>query len=110
MQLLEQELLSSRRGGYYSHNHRHHYREVTPPTNHRSFVWQEEFEEANGVIRSGKSKDRQHNGQKKWDKQNNIQKTKDRATRTPLKTMILILVTESRLFFVEIVFGIDKPK
>jgi hypothetical protein len=46
-----------------------------------------------GVIRSCKSKKvRQHNGQKKKDKrtynglQNNTQKTKDRATRTLLKT------------------------
>jgi len=44
------------------------------------------------VIRSRKSKDRQHNGQKKKikrtnnDLQNTKQKTKDRATRTTLKT------------------------
>jgi hypothetical protein len=30
--------------------------------------------------------DTQYNGQKKNDKQNNTQKTKDQATRTPLKT------------------------
>jgi hypothetical protein len=30
---------------------------------------QEEFEDTKGVIRSRKSKDRQHNGQKKKDKQ-----------------------------------------
>ena len=44
---------------------------------------QEEFEDTNGIIRSRKSKDRQHNGQKKEDKrtnndlQNTTQKTKD---------------------------------
>ena len=44
------------------------------------------------IIRICKSKDRQYNGQKKKDKrknndvQNTTQKTKDRATRTPLKT------------------------
>jgi hypothetical protein len=48
---------------------------------------------AKGVIRSRKSeKDRQRNGQSKNNKminndtQNTIQKTKDRATRTPLNT------------------------
>ena len=47
----------------------------------------EKFEDTKGVIRSRKSKDRQHNDQKK---KNNLQyitkKTKDWATRTPLKT------------------------
>ena len=44
------------------------------------------------IIRICKSKDRQYNGQKKKDKrknndvQNTTQKTKDRATQTPLKT------------------------
>ena len=44
------------------------------------------------AIRINKSKDRQHNGQKKKDNrkyknlQNTTQKTKDRATRTPPKT------------------------
>ena len=51
---------------------------------------QEEFENTKGVIRIRKSKDRQHNGQKKKYKQhinlqNTTQKKKDRATRTPLK-------------------------
>ena len=50
------------------------------------------FEDTKGVIRSRKSKDRQNNGQAKEDKrtnnvlQNVTQKTKDRATRTSLKT------------------------
>ena len=52
----------------------------------------EEFEDTKGVIRIPKSKDRQHYGQKKHDKrtngdlQNTPQKTKTRATQTPLKT------------------------
>jgi hypothetical protein len=53
----------------------------------------EEFENAIEVIEIRKSKkDRQHNGQRKNDKrsnndlQNATQKTKDRVTRTPLKT------------------------
>ena len=48
-----------------------------------------EFEDTKGVIRIRISKDRQYNGQKKKDKQRsakNTLKTKDRATRTPLKT------------------------
>ena len=53
---------------------------------------QEEFEDTKGVIRICKSKkDRQHNGQKKKDTQRSTKhthKTKDRATRTPLKTTI----------------------
>jgi len=47
----------------------------------------EELEDTKGVIRIRKSKDRQHNGQKKKGKQRSTkhtQKTKDRATRTPL--------------------------
>ena len=54
-------------------------------------IYKEEFKDTKGVIRSRKSKDRQHNGQKKRDKeinndlQNTIQKTKDRAVRTSLK-------------------------
>ena len=51
--------------------------------------WSEqEFEDTKGIIRIHKSKDRQHNGQKKKDKrtnndlQNTTQKTKDRATKT----------------------------
>ena len=52
----------------------------------------EMFEDTKGIIISRKSKDRQHNGQKKKDKrtnhdlQNITYKTKDRVTRTPLKT------------------------
>ena len=54
---------------------------------------QEEFENTKGVSRIRKSKDRQHNGQKKNAKRTNndlhntTQKTKDRATQTPLKTL-----------------------
>jgi len=55
-------------------------------------VFQEEFEDTKGVIRSRKSKkNRQYNGQKKKDKrtnndlQNTTQKTKDRVTQNPLK-------------------------
>ena len=51
----------------------------------------EEFEDTKGVIRIRQSKKvRQHNGQKKKDKMTNknpqstAQKTKERATRTPL--------------------------
>jgi hypothetical protein len=46
------------------------------------------FEDTKGVIRIGKSKDRQHNGQKKkYKRTNNItHKTKDRVTQTPRKT------------------------
>ena len=51
---------------------------------------QEEFEDTKGVIRIRHSmKDRQHIGQKKKDKQwstKHTHKTKDRVTRTPLKT------------------------
>ena len=52
---------------------------------------QEEFEDIKGVIRIRKSKNRQHNGQKKInkDKQRSTKHThttKDRVTRTPLKT------------------------
>ena len=51
---------------------------------------QEEFEDTKGVIRIRKWKDRQHNGQRKRqkDKQRTIRhthKAKDRVTRTPLK-------------------------
>jgi hypothetical protein len=55
---------------------------------------QEEFKDTKGVIRIRKSKkDRQHNDQKKKDKrtnndlQNTTHTTKDRVTRTQLKTM-----------------------
>jgi len=51
------------------------------------------YEDTKGVIKSRKSKkDRQHNCQKKGDNransdlQNTTQTTKDRATRTPLKS------------------------
>jgi hypothetical protein len=56
-----------------------------------SYVKQEKFEDTKGIIRICKSKDRQHNGQKKKDErtnndlQNITQKTKDRVTQTPLK-------------------------
>ena len=49
------------------------------------------FEDSKGVIRIRKSsKNRQHNGQMKKDKQRSTRhthKTKDRVTQTPLKTM-----------------------
>ena len=55
-------------------------------------ILQEEFEDTKGVFIIRKStKDRQHNGQKKKDNranndlQNITQKTKDQATRSPLK-------------------------
>jgi hypothetical protein len=51
---------------------------------------QEEFKDTKGVMRIHKSKNnRQNNGQKKKDKQRSTKhthKTKDRVTRTPLKT------------------------
>jgi hypothetical protein len=60
------------------------------------FFYEEEFEDTKEVIRRCKSKDKQHKGQKKRDKRTNtdqkkrkkktIEITKDRATRTPLKT------------------------
>ena len=49
---------------------------------------EEEFKETKGVIKIRKSKDRQHNDQKKKDKQRSTKhthKTKDHVTRTPLK-------------------------
>ena len=49
------------------------------------------FEDSKGVIRIRKSsKNRQHNGQMKKDKQRSTRhthKTKDRVTQTPLKTI-----------------------
>jgi hypothetical protein len=57
----------------------------------KSICW-EEFEDSQEVIRIRKSKDRQHNDQKKNDKrtnndlQNITHKIKDRVARTPLKT------------------------
>ena len=51
------------------------------------------FEDTKGVIRIRKSsKNRQHNGQKKKDKQRSTRqthKTKDRVTRAPLKLNLL---------------------
>ena len=53
---------------------------------------QEEFEDIKVVIRIRKSKDRQHNSQKKKDKMTkqrstkHIHNTKDRVTPIPLKT------------------------
>ena len=51
---------------------------------------QEDLEDIKGVIRIRKSKiDRQRNGQKKKDKQRSTKhthRTKDRVTRTPLKS------------------------
>ena len=53
------------------------------------FALEEEFEDTKGVIRIRKSKkDRQHNGQKKKNKQRSTKhshKTKDRVTQIPLK-------------------------
>jgi len=50
-------------------------------------MFYEEFKDTKGVIRIRKSmKDRQHNGQKKNDKQRSTKhthKTKDQVTRTP---------------------------
>jgi hypothetical protein len=58
----------------------------------KNHILQEEFEDVKEVIRIRVSKkNRQHNGQKKKykrtnnDLQNTTQKSKDRATRTPLK-------------------------
>ena len=48
---------------------------------------QEEFEDTKGVIKIRKSKNRQHDGKTKKDKQQSTKhtpKTKDRVTRTPL--------------------------
>ena len=51
-----------------------------------------EFEDTKGIIRISKSKDRHHNGLKRKHKrknndlQNTAQKTKDRASRTSLKS------------------------
>ena len=59
--------------------------------NHQCFVnhLQEEFEDTKGVFRIHKSKDRQHNSQKKKDKQRSTKhthKTKNLVTWTPLKS------------------------
>ena len=51
-----------------------------------------EFEDTKGIIRIRKSKKNRHNGKKKNnrrtnnDQQSTTQKTKDRVTRTPIKT------------------------
>jgi hypothetical protein len=49
----------------------------------------EEFEDTKWIIKIRKSKDRQHNDQKKKDKQQSTKQYtenyKDRSTRTPLK-------------------------
>jgi len=51
-----------------------------------SRLLEEEFSDTKGVIRIGKSKDRQHNGQKKTDKQRSTKhKTNVRPLRTPQK-------------------------
>ena len=56
------------------------------------YIAEEEFGYIKGVIRIRKSKDRQHNDQKKKGQMykqrstKHTNKTKDRATRTPLKT------------------------
>jgi len=53
----------------------------------------EGFEDTKGVIRIRKSRNRQHNGQMKNDKQRSTKrtyKTKDRVTRTVLKTGVVL--------------------
>jgi len=52
------------------------------------------------VIKIRKSKDRQHNGQKKKDKQRSTKhthKTKDRVTRTPLKAFMSGVIIQYKL-------------
>ena len=59
------------------------------------YICKGEFEDTKEVIRICKSKDRQHNGQKKEDKQRSTKhtyKTKDRVTRTPLKYIFLVII------------------
>ena len=55
-----------------------------------TYYWRKkEFEDTKGVIRIHKSKDRQHNGQKKKDKKRSTKhthKTKNWVTRTTIKT------------------------
>jgi len=62
----------------------------------------EEFEDTKGVIIIGKSKkDRQHNGQKKKDKQRSTMhkhKAKDQVTRTPLDLGLWCLSPLSTIF------------
>ena len=55
----------------------------------QALILKKEFEDTKGVIRICNSKDQQYNGQKKKDNQRStkhMHKTKDRVTRTPLKT------------------------
>ena len=58
-----------------------------------------EFEDTKGVIKSRKSKDRQHNVKRaNNDLQNTTQKTKDWATRNPLKTLCKVMaITDMNL-------------
>ena len=56
------------------------------------YIFKGEFEDTKEVIRICKSKDRQHNGQKKEDKQRSTHKTKDRVTRTSLKYIFLVII------------------
>jgi hypothetical protein len=57
-----------------------------------TYYWRKkEFEDTKGVIRIHKSKDRQHNGQKKKDKKRStkhVHKTRDRVTHTLLKIWV----------------------
>jgi hypothetical protein len=50
------------------------------------FFYKEKFENTKEVVRICNSQDRQHNGQKKKDKQRSTEKTKDRVARTQVKT------------------------
>jgi len=76
---------------------------------------EKEFEDTKRVIRIRKSKkNRQHNGQKKKDKQRftkQTHKTKDQVTRTPLKTVSM--VSDRGYFFSpsqKISFTRNKPE
>jgi len=85
------------------------------------YIFKEEFEDTTkGVIRICKSKDRQHNGQKKKtdntmakrrrtdnDPRNITHKTKDRVTRTSLKYIFLVIIfwlktTKSYTLYVQV--------
>jgi hypothetical protein len=79
----------------YAHGQKYFPTKIFPYIFHiKPFIYNgQKFEDTTGVIRSRKSKmGRQYNGQKKKEKrtdndlQNITQKTKDRATGTPLKT------------------------
>ena len=66
---------------------------------------QNKFEDTKGVIRSRESKkDRQHNSQKEKEQKDiqrstkHSQKTKDRVTRTPLKTGGTQVLRKGRMF------------